>query len=145
MPGCVHDQRTRISPVRDRLDRIGAVGALIAAIATPCCFPIFAALSTTLGLGIFRRYEGTVLYMFQAFALVSVIGLILGFRNHRHAGPMSMGLASVGALAYNFHWSAALVALYSGLFGLLGATLWNYFCSHQRKPVLRSVITCPNC
>ena len=130
------------------LDRVGSIGALVAAIAAPCCFPLFAAVGTALGLGALGRYESAVLYLFQAFAVVSLLGLAFAFREHRHPGPLLVGLASVGALAYTFYGSFSLVTLYTGLFGLLAATAWNYFRSRRRRsatPILRSVITCPQC
>ena len=130
------------------LDRVGSLGALIAAVAAPCCFPVFAALSATVGLGALGQYETTVLYLFQAFALISIIGLAFAFARHRHFGPLTVGLLSAGLLAYTFYYAFQSATLYAGLFGLLAATLWNYFCSHRvasSRPVLRSVITCPRC
>jgi MerC mercury resistance protein len=130
------------------LDRVGSLGALIAAVAAPCCFPLFAALSAAVGLGALGRYETIVLYAFQAFALLSLIGLVFAFARHRHLGPLTVGLLSVGLLAYTFYYEFQSATLYVGLFGLLAATLWNYFCSRRvasSQAILRSVITCPHC
>ena len=130
------------------LDRIGSLGALLTAIAAPCCFPLFTAVGATVGFGILGRYESTVLYVFQAFVLLSLLGLALSFRQHGRFGPLTLGVASAAALAYAFYGSFSLAALYTGLFGLLAATLWNYFSSCDKRrtePVLQSVITCPQC
>src|SRR5437016_5086560 len=130
------------------LDRVGSVGALVAAIAAPRCFPLFAALSAAAGLGALGQYETTMLYVFQAFALISLLGLAFAAPRHRHFGPLALGLLSVALLAYTFYYSFQTATLYAGLFGLFAATLWNYFCSRRagsRQPVLRSVITCPRC
>jgi hypothetical protein len=130
------------------LDRIGSIGALIAAIAAPCCFPLFAAAGTALGLGALGSYESVVLYLFQAFALLSFVGLIVALRRHRNLGPTIVGVASISALAYHFYVSYSLALLYAGLSGLLAATFWNYLVSRARvrsQPILRSVITCPRC
>jgi hypothetical protein len=130
------------------LDRIGAVGALLAAVATPCCFPLFAVVGATLGFGALGRYESAVLYIFQAFAVLSLVGLAVAFRSHRNAFPLVLGIASVTALIYTFYGSFSSTALYSGLFGLLAASGWNYFClrgHREREPILQSVITCPKC
>ena len=54
------------------LDRIGSVGALIAAIAAPCCFPIFAAIGTMTGMAALGPYENVILYIFQGFALLTL-------------------------------------------------------------------------
>lgn len=130
------------------LDRIGSAGALVAAIAAPCCFPIFAAVAAGVGLGAFGHYETVILYAFQGFALLAFAGLLLGYRSHRRIGPVLLGLLSVAAIAYTFYLSFRFETLYVGLFGLLAGTLWNYFSSRTRRdqqPVLLSVITCPNC
>lgn len=127
------------------LDRIGSIGALIAAAVAPCCFPIFAALTATLGFAALGPYERFVLYALQTFAVLSIIGLAFAYPRHRKIAPLLIGIASVLALAYSFYWSFNPIAVYAGLFGLVAATIWNYFCSRNRGPVLRSVITCPTC
>lgn len=132
----------------DSLDRIGSIGALLAAVAAPCCFPLFAALAATAGLGVLGRFERTVLYVFQAFALLGVIGLALSYRRHRRFGPVAVGVVSASALAYSFYWSWSTALLYVGLTGIVSASIWNSFCSRpslREEPVLQSMITCPSC
>ena len=131
------------------LDRVGSAGALIAAVAAPCCFPIFAAVAATIGLGALGRYEHIVLYLLQASAILALLGLVLAFRRHQHLGPVLLGAASVGLLFYALHISFAPSMRYAGLFGLLVASAWNYFCSRalrKEKDIhLQSVVTCPHC
>ncbi|CAN5525427.1 hypothetical protein BH18VER2_BH18VER2_10950 [soil metagenome] len=132
----------------ESVDRIGSAGALLAAVAAPCCFPLFAALAATLGLGVLGRLETTVLYFFQAFALLAVVGLALSYLRHRHVGPLAAGLLGSAALAYSFYWSWRAELLYFGLTGIVIASVWNWFCSRgnaRSEPVLESVITCPSC
>jgi hypothetical protein len=130
------------------LDCVGSLGALIAAVAAPCCFPLFAVVAATLGLGALAPYEAIILYTFQGFALLSLVGLAFAFRRHRRVGPLVVGGISVAILAYAFYHAFYPFILYAGLFGLLAATLWNYVCSCRHIPraaVLRSVISCPRC
>ena len=128
------------------LDRVGSGGALIAAIAAPCCFPLFAALGTAAGLTAFGRYEGMIVYAFQGFTLLTLLGLAISFRKHREYGPLTVGTLSCAALAYHFYHSYSFGALYSGLLGLIGATLWNYLSARpDKQPLLQSTITCPHC
>jgi hypothetical protein len=129
------------------LDRIGSIGALLAAIVAPCCFPLFAAIGTAGGLGVLGQYEGIILYVFQGFAVIALIGLVLSFLEHRKVGPVLLGAFSCGVLAYHFHAHFSLTALYSGLFGIVAATLWNYLINRGRRKaaVLISTITCPKC
>lgn len=128
------------------LDRIGSAGALVAAIAAPCCFPLFAAVGTAAGLSALGQYEGVILYIFQGFALLTLAGLALSFRQHRDFAPLIVGTLGCAALAYHFYWEFSLPALYGGLLGLIAATVWNYLSKGRMKqPVLQSTITCPKC
>ena len=130
------------------LDRVGAAGALVAALAAPCCFPLFAAVGAALGLGALGRYESAILYFFQAFTVVSLVGLGLAFVQHRNPWPLMLGALSGCALGYTFYYAFSWVALYGGLSGLLLASLANYFISRRRRtsiPLLQSTITCPKC
>jgi hypothetical protein len=130
------------------MDRIGAAGALLAAVAAPCCFPLFAALAGALGLGVLARFETTALYAFQAFGLLAVIGLALSYRTHRRLGPVAVGLLGLSAVASSFYWSWSTALLYAGLAAIVAATVCNWFCTRrriQREPILTSVITCPSC
>lgn len=131
------------------LDRVGSAGALIAAVAAPCCFPIFAAVAATLGLSALGVYENVVLCLLQASAVVALVGLLMAFGRHRHIGPLALGMASAGLLFYALHVSFVSSMRYAGLFGLLAASVWNYFCSRaprqENEIHLQSVVTCPHC
>ena len=128
------------------LDRIGSAGALVAAIAAPCCFPLFAAIGAAAGLSVFDRYEGVILLIFQGFALLTLAGLALSFRRNHNFGPLIIGFLSCAALAIHFYLSFSLALLDSGLFGLVAATVWNYLgVNRSKRPVLQSQITCPKC
>ena len=50
------------------LDKLGAVGAFLAAAAAPCCFPLLAAVGAALGLGAFQSLRGYMDYAIQAMA-----------------------------------------------------------------------------
>src|SRR5438477_11256198 len=157
--GPIHDSRLKTStPVaifrgkmklprlRLSLDRIGSAGVLVAAIAAPCCFPLFAAIGAAAGLSVLERYEGVILLVFQGFALLTLAGLAFSFRRNRNFGPLIIGVVSCAALVIHFYLSFSLALLYSGLFGLIASTVWNHLSTSSRKrPVLQSRITCPKC
>jgi hypothetical protein len=128
------------------LDWLGSVGALLAAVAAPCCFPLFAALGTATGLTALAPYEGIILDIFQGFALLALAGLAISFRKHRSPAPLLVGTAACASLAYYFYGRFSLPLLYSGLFGLITASVWNQLLIRAtRAPVLDSTITCPRC
>lgn len=128
------------------LDTVGSAGALLAALAAPCCFPLFAVFSVTLGLAALGPYEQGVLYVLKASALLSLAGLALTWRRHRRVAPLVVGVSAVALLAYAFYVASSSVMLYLGLAGLLIASGWNWHLSRSgRAPILQSIITCPNC
>jgi hypothetical protein len=128
------------------LDRVGLIGALIAAMAAPCCFPLFAAVGTVAGLGALGQYEGVILYIFQGFALLALAGLTLSFRRHRDPAPLIVGTLACLNLANHFYLESSLPALWAGLLGLIAAAIWNYVSTKRgQKPVLQSTVSCPHC
>jgi FtsH-binding integral membrane protein len=77
-----------------------------------------------------------VLYAFQSFALLSLLGLALAARQHRSPWPFVLGVASVIVLAWSFYGTFSQQhVLYGGLFGLLAATVWNRFLSSPSTPM----------
>jgi MerC mercury resistance protein len=135
-----------VKDVIKSLDRIGSIGALLTAIAAPCCFPLFATIGATVGLGALAQYEGIILYLFHGFAFITLMGLLLAFLKHRNIAPLVLGTIACVLLTYHFYRSFSLVALYGGLLALTAATAWNYFITRRGKAlILASTITCPNC
>ncbi len=128
------------------LDRVGSVGAVLAAIAAPCCLPIFAAFAGAIGVTALGLNESIVFYALQAFALLSVIGLAFAARRHHSIAPLALGIISAAALFFAFYAMFSAATVYFGLAGLCVASVWNYLISRRRKPLaLKSVITCPKC
>ena len=108
------------------LDKAGTLGALIAAIAAPCCFPFLAPIGITLGLSTLFPFEGYALYAVQAGAAVAMVGSVVAFRAHRRLVWLLLGMGSgllvIGALA--FPWPPSLA--YAGLLGLAVAAVANH-------------------
>jgi hypothetical protein len=132
------------------LDKLGAVGAFLAAAAAPCCFPLLAAVGAALGLGALQSWRGYMDYAIQVFVGLSVAGGVFGFRQHRQAGPLAAGLMSAALVLFAFHIRYHVALIYAGLAGLAMAAVWNVIARRQAnsccRPIeLQSVITCPHC
>lgn len=132
------------------LDKLGAVGAFLAAAAAPCCFPLLAGVGGALGLGALQAWRGYMDYAIQAFVAISAAGSVIAFRQHRQAWPMALGLGGAALVFFAFHVSYHVALIYTGLAGLAGAAVWNYFAKRRgracfRRIELQSVIACPHC
>ena len=143
-----------------QLDRIGTVGLFLAALATPCCFPLFAFVLSAFGLGSAELFGGWTKTIFEVLVAVSLVGLFISYRQHRCTYPLLVAIPSAAIIFYGYNFNDSdswNKFIYTGMFGLLAATIWNY----QRNKLhgscetcitvdgktveLESTITCPNC
>jgi hypothetical protein len=119
------------------LAAIPGVGvSLLPKLTCPLCWPAYASLLTTLGLGflISARY---LLAITVLFLLVSLSALALRARKRRGYGPAIVGLfASVIVLVAKFSFEYRL-AVYGGMFLLMAASLWNSWPKRANQ--------CPRC
>jgi len=136
------------------LDRLGSVGAVLAAAAAPCCFPLLAAVGGALGAGALAPLKGYMAYVMQSLVLVALAGNALAWRQHRRATPLAIAIASVLLVFTGNHTRLPTALVYAGLAGLLVTAIWNAVlrrrsascCGSERPPVQqRSVLTCPQC
>lgn len=141
-------------------DKIGTIGLFITAIFSPCCFPLFAFVASALGLGSFELFGGWTMWVFQAMVIVAIFGLYISYRKHKCLYPLLTAIPSGLLIFYGYHLNDSdywTYFLYTGMFGLLAATIWNYSrnkihgkCDtcviYEGKEVeLKSIITCPKC
>jgi hypothetical protein len=132
------------------LDKFGAVGALLAAAAAPCCFPLLAGIGAALGLGALQAWRGYMDYAIQLFVILSVVGGVFAFRQHRQMWPLVIGLASAAAVLFAFYVRYQVALIYGGLAGLAVAAGGSIIARRQALAcsgpvVLQSTITCPAC
>jgi MerC mercury resistance protein len=108
------------------LDKGGALGALMAAVAAPCCFPLLAPVGFALGFGALLPWAAYALYGVTVGAVVAMVGSVIAFRSHHHLGWLLLGVGSgllvVAPLAVA--WPPAVT--YAGLLGLAVAAVANH-------------------
>jgi len=76
------------------LDKGGALGALMAAVAAPCCFPLLAPNGFALGFGALLPWAEYALYGVAACAVVAMVGNIIAFRSHHRLGWLLFGVGT---------------------------------------------------
>lgn len=69
------------------LDKIGTIGIFLAALATPCCFPLFAFALSAFGFGSAELFGGWTEYIFETLVIVSLIGFYFSYRQNKNIFP----------------------------------------------------------
>lgn len=130
------------------LDKIGSLGAVIAAAMAPCCFPFLGVIGTALGLGVMERFAPQLKYVVQILVFVAWTGAFIAYRGHRSLPPLA--LATVGTVLcfvhYHFYFSEPLI--YTAFAALIISGIWNTILRMKKtpkEPILESIITCPHC
>ena len=132
------------------LDKLGAVGAFLAAAAAPCCFPLLAAAGAGLGLGALQSWRGYMDYAIQGFVALSALGGVFAYWQHHQRWPLAIGLLSTALVFFAYYASYHVAFIYAGLAGLAIAVVWNVIAKRRgsaccRRVELQSTLTCPHC
>lgn len=102
----------------------GAGAALLPVGACPACWPAYAGILGSLGLG-FLFNSAYVLGATIGFLGLALFGLAFRARTRRGYGPFILGLASVSwVLTFKFAF-LSYPLVYAGLAGLVAASVWN--------------------
>ena len=119
------------------LDKFGAIGAVIAAIGCPVCFPLIAVVGSTLGLGFLRPYEGLIMYVFQGLVVISLIGSVLTYLSRKKVFPLVVSVIGTGLVFYSFYVRFGEMLIYMGLFGVLLSAVINEIDKRRCKPCIK--------
>jgi len=107
-------------------------------LACPVCWPAYAGLLSSLGLG-FLMSAGYLLPLTIVFLTIALTALAFRAKNRRGVGPFLVGLiAAVSVLLGKFVWESN-VTIYSGVGMLVVASVWNAWPRRERlaqPPVL---------
>jgi hypothetical protein len=128
-------------------EKIGGIGAVVAAAACPVCFPKLALLGALFGLGAFGAYEAQIFLATQVLVLVAVIGQAFSYLRHRNAWLLAEALGSATAVFAGLYWVRSEALIYAGFAGLVVASATEFWTRRRRRTVrmLTSILTCPRC
>jgi mercuric ion transport protein len=116
----------------------GIALAFLPKLACPACWPAYAGLLSSLGLG-FLWQQDYLLPLTVAFLLLALGALAFRAHTRRGYGPLALGLtAAVAVLAGKFALDSNAM-MYAGIAGLLAAALWNAW------PARTDGVGCPAC
>lgn len=98
--------------------------ALLPKLTCPMCWPAYAGLLTTLGLG-FLLSERYLFGVTALFLLISVGALAFRYRERRGIAPVTLGIIGAATLLVGkFHFELT-AAMYAGVSILVAASVWN--------------------
>lgn len=103
----------------------------------PACWPAYAGLLSSLGLGFLLKRE-YLLPLTAAFLTIAVAALGFRARTRRGYGPFALGLAAAVVVVVGKFVAESNLAMYGGIAALVAASLWNAW-------PLRTSVGCPAC
>ena len=140
-PGTPAKSRSRIARLTLGGTSLPAVGvALLPKLACPACWPAYAGLLSSLGIG-FIDYTPYLLPLTSFFIIIVIASLAYKARQRRGFKPLLLGLAAAAILLLGKFAYDSDGIMYAGLVLLVLASLWNSW----PKQSLAAGSSCPAC
>jgi len=118
-----------------------AIGvALLPKLACPACWPAYAGLLSSMGLG-FIDYTPYLLPVTALFLFFAIAALAYGARVRRGYGPLGLGLVAATVIMTGKFFYDNDATMYAGLLLLVLASLWNAW--PKKSPA--GTLSCPAC
>jgi mercuric ion transport protein len=125
--------------VKTYLEKIGGVGAVVAAAACPICFPKLALIGAFFGLGALSAFESQFLIAAQVLVALALAGHLLSYRRHRDRWLLGFAILSVAAVFGGLYVAGSEILVYAGLGGLVATSatdFWRRFRGKGAAPVV---------
>src|SRR5256885_1870776 len=119
----------------------GVAVSLLPKLVCPMCWPAYAGLLSSIGLG-FLISAAYLLPFTAAFLALALAAMAFRAKGRHGYGPFLLGsVATAGVLLAKFRWESKLT-MYGAVGLLVVASLWN---SWPRRATASRVATCPDC
>jgi len=125
------EKMTRDDSLTRGADKVGVIGAIIAAMGCAACFPALASLGAAIGLGFLSQFEGVFIrYLLPLFALIALLANLVSGMRHKQwlrtalglIGPLLVMAAALFMVLYG--WPTAWL-LYPGLVLMVAVSIWD--------------------
>ena len=113
--------------MKTHLEKIGSLGAVIAAAACPICFPKLALLGALFGLGALGAYESQLFIAAQVLIAVAVLGHVLAYFQHRKGWLLGLAILSGVAVFGGLYLLRSEAMIYAGFAGLVATSATDYW------------------
>lgn len=105
-------------------EKLGTVGAVLAAAACPICFPKIALIGAAAGLGVLAPFEGFIAIGVQALFALALVGHVIAFPRHRNRWILALAIAATLMLFIAYYAISSSALLQVALGCLVVASIW---------------------
>ncbi|RMH41216.1 MAG: mercury transporter MerC [Gammaproteobacteria bacterium] len=119
-------------------DKVGTLGAIVAAMGCSMCFPALAGLAGVLGLSFLSRWEGIFINtLLPFFAWLTLVLNVLGWFAHRQWQRTLLGMIGPTLLLLSlypwFQYAWSTYVTYSALAIMVMVSIWDLFSTANRR------------
>ena len=111
-------------------DKVGSIGAIVAAMGCASCFPLLGALGASIGFGFLAQFEGLFINeLLPIFAVIVIVSNLIAWWSHRKLIRLLLSLLGPGMvlatlyLYWTANWSTTM--FYAGLLLMLVVSIGN--------------------
>jgi len=110
--------------MKNKLEKFGSFGAIVAAAACPICFPKLALLGALFGLGALAPFETAFFFGAQILVVLAVIGHAVSYKKHQNWKLLSLAVISAILFFISLYAYVSEILSYLAFGGLIIATMW---------------------
>lgn len=110
--------------MKNKLEKLGSFGTIVAAAACPVCFPKLALLGALFGLGALKKYEAVFFYGAHVLIVLAVVGHIISYKRIQNKALLALAIVSAAFFFVSLYAAHSEALSYTSLLGLVAATIW---------------------
>lgn len=111
--------------MRNKLEKFGSLGAVIAAALCPICFPKLALLGAFFGLGALVKYEVVFFYGAQILVVIALVGQVISYKRIQNRFLLALAIVSAVLFFVSLYLFVFEILSYLALSGMVVATIWG--------------------
>lgn len=113
--------------MKNKLEKFGSFGAIVAAAACPICFPKLALFGALFGFSVLVKYEAVFFFGVQFLVVLAVIGHVFSFKKHQNRKLLFLVFISTILFFISLYAFQSEILSYVAFSGLIVATIWVVF------------------
>jgi mercuric ion transport protein len=119
--------------MKQLLEKIPSVGAIVAAAGCPVCFPVLAGVGSAFGLGALAAYESQFILLTQVFIVLSVVFAVVSYRRTQYKPSLLIAVLSGALFFFAWYVIGNTLLIYLGMVGIFATAMWNLYIENRVK------------